>query len=424
MSFVNVNHLKEGMVLAEDLYAPKNRFLLAKDTTIAAKHITTMKSWGVKEANIVGISQAEAAAAAEISLDPRIIASSKDYVDRLFPAFHSSSEFMIELRRLSMLRAGSLIADGRQLPRQWEGESSRLKRAVGTSECRKGAISPGDLIKRQMKFISFPEMYYRIVDVLEDPLSSASHLAGVVSKDPSLSSKLLRLVNSPFYGFPSKIDSITRAISLIGAADLTNLAIGISVVNSFKMIPPDLLDVKAFWRHSLSCGVIARILAAHKMGLTEERFFVAGLIHDIGRLVLIKECPEAFRKAMALAREKRITLYTAEKDVFGFDHAMVGSLLMKDWGFPSSLERPVRFHHMPGKATSSLEPAIIHVADSIAAALQFGQGGSLLVPPLDADACEIIGVTSGLLEYVFNQAERQFGEIQRIFLGGDDDHEK
>ena len=112
-------------------------------------------------------------------------------------------------------------------------------------------------------------------------------------------------------------------------------------------------------------------------------------------------------------------MYAAEKEIFGFDHAMVGSLLMKDWRFPSSLERPIRFHHMPGKATSTLEPAIIHVADSIAIALQFGMGGSILVPPLDAGACDILGVTSGLLEYVFSQADRQINEIQRIFLGED-----
>ncbi len=419
MSFVNVNHLKEGMVLADDLFAPKNRFLLAKGTTIEAKHIRIMKSWGVNEANIVGISQAEAAAGAASSLDPQVITNSKEYVEKFFLETDDSPEITGELKRLSMLRAGQLLGAGQELPQPWAIDPHQKNADVSVVKHPRGTFSAGELVKRQIQFISFPDIYYRIVDVLNDPLSSASHLAGVVSKDPSLSTKLLRLVNSPFYGFPSKIGSITRAISLIGSADLTNLAIGISVVNSFKMIPPALMDVKAFWRHSISCGVAARTLAAQKMGLTEERFFVAGLIHDIGRLVLIKECPDEFRSAMNLSRKERIPLYVAEKEVLGFDHAMVGSLLMKDWRFPSSLERPIRFHHIPSKATSSLEPAIIHVADIMAIILHFGQGGGMLVPPLDADACDILGITSGLLEYVFSQADRQLNEIQRIFLGED-----
>ena len=276
MSFVNVNHLKEGMVLADDLYAPKNRFLLAKGTTIVAKHLRVMKSWGVTEANIVGISQAEAAAEAETSLDSQVITNSKNYVDKLFIESSDSPEVMAELKRLSMLRVGKSIGAGQDLPHPWSVEEDGPSFENAKKKFQKETVSAGDLVKRQVQFISFPDIYYRIMDVLNDPLSSASHLADVVSKDPSLSTKLLRLVNSPFYGFPSKIGSITRAISLIGSADLTNLAIGISVVNTFKLIPPGLMDVKAFWKHSIVCGVAARTLAAHKMGLTEERFFRGG----------------------------------------------------------------------------------------------------------------------------------------------------
>ena len=116
MSFVNVNHLKEGMVLAEDLFASKNRFLLAKGTTIVAKHIRIMKSWGVTEANIIGISQAEAAAEAESSLDPQVITNSKQYVEKFFIENQERPEITGELKRLCMLRADSYWERGRNYP--------------------------------------------------------------------------------------------------------------------------------------------------------------------------------------------------------------------------------------------------------------------------------------------------------------------
>ncbi|TVM15950.1 HDOD domain-containing protein [Oceanidesulfovibrio indonesiensis] len=416
MGLVNVSDLKEGMVLAEDLVTPKGRFLLGKGVEISRKHIMIMKSWGVTEADIVGASREDAAAETIASLNPVNMDQAEVEVEALFANANTDHPAMAELKRLSIIRTAQMLDRGeefrapRPLSREEVQELEDLKQSV------KAAPPLADLVNRHVELVSFPDIYLRIVEVLSDPLSSASHLADVVAKDPSLSTKLLRLVNSPFYGFPSRIESISRAISLIGSRDVTNLALGISVLNYFNKIPPESLDVRSFWLHSITCGIVARTIASQKVGLTEERFFVAGLIHDIGRLTLIKELPDGFRLAMLISRAERIALHEAEREVFGYNHAQVGGMIFKKWRFPPTLERPIRFHHKPESSMNLLEPAIIHVADLIAVAMHLGTGGSYFVPTLQEEAWDILGLSTGVLQLALTQADRHIGEIERTFF--------
>jgi len=414
---INASGIKPGMVLAEDLYGPRGRFLMPKGTRIEERHIKVMKAWGVAEAAIEGVSREDAAAEATASIDAAFLEPASALADRLFLRVDNENEVIRELKRLSLLRAASKLSGGETLPDPWNaagnaGEAPRRRKG------KERDVSPYSLVKRHVKLVSLPDIYFRIVEVLNNPYSSAAQVGEVVGKDPSLSAKLLKLVNSPFYGFPSKIDSIDRAVCIIGANDLTTLALGISVVNSFTDVPERLMDMRGFWRHSITCGAAARFLAAARPGLTEERFFIAGLLHDIGRLVMIRGLPDEFTEALFTARDQEEPLYKAEREVLGFDHAVVGGFLFKEWKLPPSLERAIRFHHNPKAATNILEAAIIHVADIIASAMHFGGAGSLYAAPLQPEAWEALGVGVGTLENVFHQADRQVAEIERVFFGG------
>ena len=408
------------MVLAEDLYGPRGRFLMPKGTSIEERHLKVMKAWGVTEAAIEGVSRVDAAAEAAASIDAAFLAPAKALADGLFSRADSGHEAVEELKRLCLLRAASRLSAGETLPepKGADGEAPEPGRRGGK---KARDISPYDLVKRHVKLVSLPDIYFRIVEVLNNPYSSAAQVGEVVGKDPSLSAKLLKLVNSPFYGFPSKIDSIDRAVCIIGANDLTTLALGISVVNSFTDVPKRLMDMRGFWRHSITCGATARFLAAARPGLTEERFFIAGLLHDIGRLVMIRGVPEPFTEALYLARDAKEPLYKAEREVLGFDHAVVGGFLFKEWKLPPSLERAIRFHHNPKAAANLLEAAVIHVADVIAYAMHFGGAGSAYAPFLQPEAWEALGIGVGALENVFVQADRQVSEIERVFFGGGND---
>ncbi|QJT07902.1 HDOD domain-containing protein [Oceanidesulfovibrio marinus] len=419
MGLINVSDLKEGMVLDADLVTPKGRFLLGKGVPITNKHITIMKSWGVTEADIAGASREDAAAETIASLGPECMSQAANEVDTIFAKANSDHPAVAELKRLCTIRTAQAINRGEEIrsPKPLSPLEKDDFRRLRRMQMETPTLA--DLVTRHVSLVSFPDIYVRIAEVLNDPLSSASHLADVVAKDPSLSTKLLRLVNSPFYGFPAKIESISRAISLIGSRDVTNLALGISVLSYFEMIPPDSLDVHSFWLHSITTGIVARTLASQKVGLTEERFFVAGLIHDIGRLTLIKEMPEQFRLALLLSRVESMPLHEAEREVFGYNHAQVGGMVFKKWRFPTSLERPVRFHHKPESALNLLEPAIIHIADIIAVAMHNGMGGSYYVPELYEEAWDILGLTTGVLQLALTQSDRHIGEIERTFFNSD-----
>lgn len=421
MGRINAGGIKTGMILAEDLYGPKGRFLMPKGTRLEERHLKVIKAWGVPEAEIEGVSREDAAAEAVSEIDPDCIGAARAKVDKLFAGADLEHEAMRELKRLCLLRAARRLAAGEAQPDPRGSGEDRDEDDFEFEQTKNGSqrqASPYDLVKRHVKLVSLPDIYFRIAEVLENPYSSSAKVGEVVGKDPSLSAKLLKLVNSPFYGYPSKIDSIDRAVCIIGANDLTTLALGISVLNSFDDVPEELMNMRGFWRHSITCGVAARFLASKRPGLTEERFFIAGLLHDIGRLVIIRGLPAAFTKALFLSRDQEAPLYQTERDVLGFDHAVVGGFLFKEWRLPSSLERAIRFHHNPQTATNTLEPAIIHVADIIAVAMQLGGAGSFFVPPLAPDAWDALGMSPAALESAFEQADRQVAEIEGIFFGG------
>jgi putative nucleotidyltransferase with HDIG domain len=255
------------------------------------------------------------------------------------------------------------------------------------------------------------------MEVISSARSSASHIAETVSRDTSLLSRLLKLVNSSFYGFPSKIETVSRAVAIIGTKELSTLALGISVVQYFNGIPPEFVDMKNFWKHSVACGVYARLLASEKPGVSEERLFVAGLLHDLGKLVLYRRVPSLAREAMELSAEKRIPVCEAEREVLGFDHAQVGALLLKEWKIPVPLETAVRFHHSPSGIPSALEPSLLNVADTLAIAMGMGKSGSSVVPEIGKDSWETTGLSVGVFQPVVRQGDKQIDDITAAFLG-------
>ncbi|NIV98483.1 HDOD domain-containing protein, partial [Candidatus Saccharibacteria bacterium] len=142
------------------------------------------------------------------------------------------------------------------------------------------------LTKEKITLPEIPSIVFELNEVIANPLSSAEDIAQVVNRSPSLTALLLKIVNSPFYGFPSKIDKISLAVTLIGTREISGLALGISLVSLFNNIPKELLSMYSFLRHSLACGIFSRILAAHKSLPQTEQLFVSGLLHDLGRLIL------------------------------------------------------------------------------------------------------------------------------------------
>lgn len=277
--------------------------------------------------------------------------------------------------------------------------------------------SPHDLFRRRILVPSLPRICTRLNEALEDPRTSTVEIAELLSSDPALTARLLRLVNSAVYGFPTRIETPSQAVMIIGTAHLCDLALTTSITRIFRDIPGDLVSMESFWRHSIACGLAARTLAGHRREPNVERFFVAGVLHDIGRLVLYQHAPDLARAALARARERDELLHVAERETIGFDHAVIGATLLRTWGLPASLEEAVAAHHDPRRSRRyPLESAVVHVADVVVHALQFGGSGERFVPPLDPAAWELLELPPAAIVGVVEEVETQYDDVTRTIV--------
>jgi putative nucleotidyltransferase with HDIG domain len=256
---------------------------------------------------------------------------------------------------------------------------------------------------------SLPGVYLRLSEVVSDSRSSAADMGRVIADDPGLTARLLRLVNSAMYGFPSKIETVSHAISIVGTAQLQDLALATSVIRLFGGMPESLVTMESFWRHSVACGVTARAIATRRREQNVERYFVAGLLHDIGRPIMYMQVPDEARAAILRSRESGEPLFLVEHCLLGFDHTHVGQALLDLWKLPASLRESVANHHHPERSRRfPVETAVVHVADLIANALGLGSSGEPGVPPLDSQAWECIGLPPAAVEDILDEAGRHY----------------
>ncbi len=401
------------MVLEQDVVLSNGRRLLPVGTVLEAKHLRIFKAWGVTEAVVQNITREDAAVQAVDALEPMALEYATKLCDLYFQPGAELDAANREIKRLTMLHMARRIMHGEDPPRP--GVACRDE---GEVEVQPGEVSPREVVRGDVELASFPEVCSKIQEVINDPRASSAKLAEIISRDTSLAANLLRLVNSPVYGFPSQVDSITRAVTLIGTKELSTLTYGVVAVRFFRNIPSRYLDMHRFWRHAAACGVFARILSAFVDGLDEERAFVAGLLHDIGRLVLITKYPKASSKALALAYEQSRPLYDTEQDIFGFDHARVGSHLLKEWQFPETLRDMVSYHHEPLQAHQPKEAAVLHLADVLSVAMDLATGAPRPVPVLVDGAWEATGLPISALDAAYGQFGRQFQEVVNVLFNG------
>lgn len=226
--------------------------------------------------------------------------------------------------------------------------------------------SAQSLVKESIDLISLPDVYIQLRNVMTSPDSSMEDIANVIIYDPAITARILKFINSPYYGLVGHVDTMTHAISLLGVQQVHDLVLATVVVDSFSGFTNDYLNIYDFWFNGVYCAVTARLLAYQCQDVDAERPFIAGLLHNIGHLVAYQKIPEACRAAVDMAIEKDIDLYIAEREVLGFDYGQVGAELMREWAFPESLQETTEFHMEPEKAKQyKTETAIIHIASAI-----------------------------------------------------------
>ncbi|GBU21553.1 hypothetical protein R80B4_01449 [Fibrobacteres bacterium R8-0-B4] len=227
-----------------------------------------------------------------------------------------------------------------------------------------------DKIKTIANLPTLPHIASRLMRIVNSPSASADTVASLVSQDISLSAKVLRLANSAFYGIPRSVNTLNNAVIILGFKIIQTMVLSLTVFDMFAgdgSKRPAPFDRDAFWEHSLRCAVIARLLA-HKRkrnyALDPEEAFCAGLLHDIGKVVMEQYLNTDFHRAIYHAKANNITDFDAEKELLGYTHCDVASWLTGTWALPEEIEQPLVCHHEPEEAAICADAVwVCHIAN-------------------------------------------------------------
>ena len=254
-----------------------------------------------------------------------------------------------------------------------------------------------------------PSVLKRLSAVIEKPRITIVEISAFISNDPALTTKVLKMVNSAIYGFPGRIASVSHATMLLGLNVIKGLLLGVSV---FELMQK---TMSGLYEHSLACAIASRVIAQKKGMKEPEEVSVAGLLHDIGKVILTLEFAKEYEAAMSEAQEKRIPIFEAEKNQFNATHADVGSWLAEKWRFPRNLIEVIEFHHRPALAKNApMEAAIVHMADLLVRARGFGFAGENFVPEVNPMAFELLRLSDADIKDVLQEMEDNMESAEDI----------
>ena len=275
-----------------------------------------------------------------------------------------------------------------------------------------------NLVEGVIDLIPLPKAYIRIRQLVHDPDSTAQDVAQVIQNDPAMTGRVLRIANSAYMALVTKVDTIPRAVQVLGLNQVHDLALAMSAVSALQDIPSPVFDIHDFWRRSVYCAVVSKLLTQRLRRKEADRAFVSGLLHDIGNLVLSFKEPETVQDAYDTARQLNRPLADEERQRFGFCYAEVSAYLLERWDLPASIIEPVRFHTQPSgyKGDMFLEVAIIHVAACIARAAMWRDENDEPVPEFDSMAMQVTHMNEESIDAVMKEADEQVVEAIQLLL--------
>ncbi len=274
-------------------------------------------------------------------------------------------------------------------------------------------VAPQDLVAGVVELASPPEIYQRITQLMDSPTSNAADFGEVIEQDPGLTARLLKLVNSAYFGNGSEISTVQRAIAVLGMRELHDLVLATSMLEVFDGLPNNIINMHSFWRGSLHCALLVKLLAAlHPQRDQLESVFVAGLLHEVGHLVMYRKLPEISREAIFRHQYTGVELHEAERQVFGFDYAAVGGALMRAWKLPLVLQEAIEFQFQPELAAHfPLETALVHLAVRLSAIQDRKQVERQL--PAESAIWRRVGLSPRVAAEVMGEADDQLEHALR-----------
>lgn len=265
---------------------------------------------------------------------------------------------------------------------------------------------------------TLPDVVAKVMQIVSNPLTTAEDLNQVISLDPALTFKVLRLANSAYYGFPKEITNITQSVTILGFNTIRNLALSVSV---HKMLFADrdkgLFSYREFWKHGVAVGVCTRILARRVGYKSEENAFTVGLLHDIGKSLLDKVDHDGFMQALEKSKATQAPLWKVERELFGLDHAALGARLAEIWNLPSDLRLAIEHQHEPAEGLASApDPLIaaVHAANQICRQRGLGNDGDFGPTDIDPAAMQMLRLDERSMKEINAELDARLKEAEEF----------
>ncbi len=278
-------------------------------------------------------------------------------------------------------------------------------------------LSVNQLVNSVADRVGMPEVYVKIRTLINQPDSDIDDFVDVVRIDPVLAARVVKVANSGFFGYSKKINSLEQAVSFIGVIQLHDVLLSILTIRSFAAIPNDIINLFEFWRTSVHCGVVSRILAEKCSVMASQRLFVSGMLHDIGHVLIYLKNPEAAQEAIMASIEQSIPLHIAERSVLGFDYVQAGVELMRVWHLPESYRKTTQYHLQPSHAEQfQTEAAIVHLARYIVMQSDAEKLGEVDNTKIDPIVWGLTNLPESIVDEVKQEAGQHVNEVLGLLL--------
>jgi putative nucleotidyltransferase with HDIG domain len=272
-------------------------------------------------------------------------------------------------------------------------------------------MSVQDRMERLKELPTLPNVVQKISQMVESKKTSAEDVGKIISTDQVLTAKVLKLINSAFYGFPGRISSVKHGLVLLGFNVVKGLVLSASV---FDMMEGEMVDL---WEHSLGTAITSGIIARKLKIKDPEEVSVAGLLHDIGKVVIKVSFPEEYKRIRELVDEQEMSMIEAEKSLLETNHPRLASWLCEKWNLPPNLKDPITYHHSPSLAKAApKQTAIIHFADILVKGKGFGYSGDKWVPPLDKNAWKLLELSKDDIEEIIASMDTDLEVVDDLNL--------
>lgn len=274
-----------------------------------------------------------------------------------------------------------------------------------------------DLVSKIVSLPTLPHVVTKLEKMLENPNVSAEEVNRIISSDQVLTAKILKLVNSAFYGFPGQISTVTHAVVILGFSTVQTIALSTSVFDLFEMESKTAqFDRKKFWQHSIATAVISKLIAQKYLPADPEKAFVAGLLHDIGKVILDQYLHVYLDCIMEEVYKDDMLFYDAEKRVMDNGHHELGSWLAEKWSLPPNLREAIAYHHDPMKGKEGkILASIVHLGDIFARVKNIGSGGDNHIPHLYAEAWDLTTLNEAVMPGFYDEIDEAIEKAEMFF---------